>query len=236
MVYVNNGDDMKIKDITIDERPRERLIKYGASNLSNTELLAIIIGSGTKNNSSKDIANNILNKIDINKLKDINYNSLKQIDGLGNVKKILLLAIIELGKRIYLYPNNKNIEVYKDAKTIFLNNKHLFIDKKQEYFYCLYLDNQNKLIERKLLFIGTINQSIVHPREIFKEAYLLSASKIICLHNHPSNNVTPSKEDYHLTKNLIAIGKIQGIYILDHIIIGFDKYYSFFDNTDLFTI
>ena len=105
-------------------------------------------------------------------------------------------------------------------------------DKVQEYFYALYLDSKKNLIDKKLLFIGTLNRSIVHPREIFKYAYLLSASSIICVHNHPSGDTLPSKEDISITKNLIEIGKIQGINIVDHIIIG-NNYYSFFENGDI---
>ena len=101
------------------------------------------------------------------------------------------------------------------------------IGKKQEYFYAIYLDNRSKLINMKLLFIGTINRSIVHPREIFKYAYLYSASSIALVHNHPSGEVTPSKEDIELTKNIIELGKINKIPIIDHIIVGSKNYYSF---------
>ncbi len=103
-------------------------------------------------------------------------------------------------------------------------------DKLQEHFYCVYLDTKNKIIKDKLLFIGTINQSLVHPREVFKEAYLLSASSIICVHNHPSGNVNPSNNDIVITKQLREVGLLLGINVLDHIIIGKDKYYSFNDN------
>ena len=97
----------------------------------------------------------------------------------------------------------------------------------QEHFYCLYLNTKKELIERKLLFIGTLNRSLVHPREIFKEAYRLSASSIICMHNHPSGDVYPSKEDIMLTDSLIKIGTLNGIPVLDHIIVSNDNYYSF---------
>ncbi len=110
--------------------------------------------------------------------------------------------------------------------------KNELIDKSQEYFYALYLDSKKNLIDKKLLFIGTLNKSIVHPREIFKYAYLLSASSIICVHNHPSGDTIPSIDDINLTKNLVKIGKIQGINVVDHIIIG-DNYYSFFENGDI---
>ena len=228
---------MKIKEIPVQERPRERLINYGSENISNEDLLAILIKTGSKNNSVKEIANNILKKIEnINNLDNISINTFNDIKGLGKVKTIELMAAIELGKRIFLEKSNKKNIIYDNPDTIYQDNLYLFKGKKQEYFYCLYLDNRNRLIERKLLFMGTINRSIVHPREIFKEAYLTSASKIICLHNHPSGDINPSKEDLLLTKNLIQIGKIQGIGIVDHVIIGDNSYYSFYEEReDLFT-
>ena len=227
---------MKIKDLPIEERPRERVKKVGIQNISNEELLAIIIKTGTKDKSVKEIACEVLKKIkSVNNLSNITINTFSDIKGLGDVKTIEIMASIELGKRIFLEKNNEIDIIYNSPDIIYENNKYLFQGKKQEYFYCLYLDNKNKLIERKLLFMGTINRSIVHPREIFKEAYLTSASNIICMHNHPSGDIRPSIEDDYLTKSLIKIGKIQGINITDHIIIGNDSYYSYYDNQkDLF--
>ena len=200
---------IKIKDIPEQERPRERMIRVGKENLSNEELLSIIIKTGTKGFSVKEIANSVLNEINsINNLENITINAFKNIKGLGKVKTIEIMAAIELGKRIFLEKDNKDIIIYNNPKTIYQNNLYLFKRKKQEYFYCLYLDSKNNLIERKLLFMGTINRSIVHPREIFKEAYLTSASKFICMHNHPTGDITPSMEDIRLTKSLIEIGNI----------------------------
>ena len=227
---------MKIKDIPVNERPRERLINYGAESISNEELLAILIKTGTVNNSVKDIANAILKKIDnLTNLENITINTFKDIPGLGKVKTIELMAALELGKRVFLLKNENNKTFYDNPDTIYYDNLYLFKNRRQEYFYCLYLDNRNNLIERKLLFMGTINRSIVHPREIFKEAYLTSASKIICMHNHPSGDITPSKEDINLTKSLVAIGKLQGISVCDHLIVSDDDYYSFYkERKDLF--
>lgn len=219
---------MKIKEIPVLERPRERLLNYGKENISNEELLAILIKTGTKNNSVKEIANLVLKRIEsINNLESININTFKDINGLGKVKTIELMAAIELGRRIFIKQNQSVISFYDHPDKIYQDNLYLFKGKKQEFFYCLYLDNRNKLIERKLLFMGTINRSIVHPREVFKEAYLTSASKIICIHNHPSGDITPSMEDVRLTKSLIEIGKLQGFEIADHIIMSDDDYYSF---------
>ena len=108
--------------------------------------------------------------------------------------------------------------------------------KKQEYFYALYFNNKQELIEAKKLFIGTINRSVVHPREVFKEAYLLSASSIVCMHNHPSGDTSPSREDITFTQSLYEIGNIQGIPVVDHIIVSDDSYYSFYENGNIFVL
>ena len=228
---------MKIKDLPKEERPRERLLNYGAENISNEDLLAIILKTGSKNKSVKELASEVLKRItSINNLEMISINTFSDINGLGKVKTIELMAVIELGKRIFLKKENNHKIIFDNPDTIYIENLYLFKRKKQEYFYALYLDNRNVLIERKLLFMGTINRSIVHPREIFKEAYLTSASKIVCLHNHPSGDTSPSMEDIYLTKSLIEIGKLQGIVLADHIIIGDDSYYSFYhERSDLFT-
>ena len=140
------------------------------------------------------------------------------------------MASIELGKRINNKINNINqIKIYS-SESIFNYYKDKLKDKLQEHFYCVYLDTKNHIIKDKLLFIGTINQSLVHPREVFKEAYLLSATSIICIHNHPSGNVNPSNNDIIITKQLKEVGTLLGINVLDHIIIGKDTYYSFNDN------
>ena len=225
---------MKLEELPKEERPRERLINYGSESLSNQELLAILIKNGTKKKSCKDLSLEVLKKINnISDLKDITVEQLTEIKGIGKVKAIEILASIELGKRIFLSKNDKNKLKLKNAKDIYDEMKYLFYGKKQEYFYCLYFNNKLELIERKLLFMGTINRSIVHPREIFKHAYLNSASSIICIHNHPSNDIKPSHEDIYLTKNLIEIGKINGILVTDHIIVGDDNYYSFYEESTL---
>ena len=222
-----------IKDIPVLERPRERFLKYGSSNLSNEELLSIILKNGTKSSSVKELSNNILKELnDITNLKDMTINSLKRIKGIGEVKAITLMASIELGKRVYENKKDKYIKL-DSSNSIYEFIKNDLVYKKQEFFYCLYLDTKKFLIEKKLLFIGTLNNASVHPREIFKYAYLLSSDSIICIHNHPSGDTLPSKEDIVLTNKLVEIGKILGISVIDHIIIGNNNYYSFYDNNDL---
>ncbi len=219
-----------IKDIIKSERPRERLLNVGASSLSNEELLSIILKTGTKNISVKDLSRTVLNEIhDITNLRDITYNKLIKIKGIGSVKAIELLASLELGRRVY-YTSLKDKVKLNNSSIIFNYFKNLFINETQENFYALYLNTKMELISYKLLFKGTINTSVVHPREIFRHAFLESAYSVIVIHNHPSNNTTPSNEDTELTNKLFEIGNIMSIPLLDHIIIGKDNYYSFYEN------
>lgn len=225
---------LKIKDIPIEERPRERLINSGVNSLSTEELLAIVIKNGTKNKSAKDLASEILVKTDgLKNIEILNYDFLKNIKGIGSAKACDIVASIELGKRI-----NKSIKSlsgikFNNSSLVFDYYKNIIGDKKQEYFYTIYLDSNKRVIKDKLLFIGTLNHSVVHPREVFKEAYLVSASSFICIHNHPSGNVLPSGEDISITNKLKEIGMMMGIPLVDHIIIGLEKYYSFFENGDI---
>ena len=217
-----------IKAIPISERPRERLKKVGANNLSDKELLAIILKTGTKNKNVSDLSLEILKNYSLLELKDISIQKLTRIKGIGEVKAIELLATIELGKRIF-HPIITDIIKLTTPKEIYIYMRNIFLDLKQEYFYALYFDNNKQLIDKKLLFLGTLNESVAHPREVFKEAYRLSAAYIVVVHNHPSNNTNPSKADTKLTENLITIGNIQGIPIVDHIIVGKNNYYSFYE-------
>ena len=220
---------LKIKDIPKNERPRERLLKYGVENLSNEELLSIIIKTGTKDYSVKAISQILLNELkDIKNLKTITLNKLTNIKGIGKVKAIELLASIELGKRVF--EKEKKIEIkLNNSSIIYEYFKDKFINEKQENFYAIYLDSKSNLIAYKLLFKGTLNSSCVHPREIFKYAHLESAYSIIVMHNHPSGDSTPSKEDEKTTKTLMEIGKLMSIPIVDHIIFGKDNYFSFYE-------
>ena len=220
---------LMIKDMLISDRPRERAIKYGISSLSNEELVSIILKSGTKNYSVKDLSNDLLSKVkSISELKNFTVSSLSKISGIGKVKAITLLASLELGKRVYYIPKKDNIKL-NNSKKIYEYFKDIFIGKKQENFYAVYLDTKSKLISYKLLFIGTLNSSYVHPREIFKYAMLESAASIIVMHNHPSGDTTPSHEDEILTYKLFEIGSTMGLPVVDHIIFG-DYYYSFYES------
>lgn len=225
---------INFKSIPDSDKPRERLYNIGSENLSNEELISIILKTGTKGMNVKEVSLKLLEVVgDISKLKEIGINSLMKIDGIGKVKAIELKAAIELGRRIYLENDQIERKKLNNAYLVYDYFKDLLIHKKQEYFYCVYVDTKSYFIDKKCLFIGTINNSVIHPREIFKEAYLLSANGIICVHNHPSGDSTPSKEDILVTRKLKEIGIIHGIKIIDHVIIGRDNYYSFMEDKKL---
>ena len=225
---------MKFKSIPQEEKPRERLEKYGVENLSNEELLAIILKTGSKKQDVKELANNILCTYkSIKNLKDLRINNLIKIDGIGRVKAIELLASLELGRRVYEEVDYNDLVSLTNPKIIINYFNKLFTDVKQEYFYVVYLDSKNKFIDKKLIYKGILNKSVVHPRDIFKEAYLLSACNFICIHNHPSGDATPSIEDVEVTRKLKEIGILHGINLLDHIIVGNNNYYSFYEDGNL---
>ena len=224
-----------IKEIPTNERPRERLKEVGVDNITDKELLSIIIKTGTKQKNVNDLSIEILNNYSLTDLKNISINELTKIKGIGEVKAIELIAAIELGKRIFL-KETKKLEKLDNPKQIWESSRYLFHGKKQEYFYCYYFNNKQELIERKLIFMGTINQSTTHTREIFKEAYKVSATSIVCLHNHPSNDIKPSKADISFTEALFKTGNIQGIPVIDHIIVGDNSFYSFYEHSNILNL
>ncbi len=225
---------VKIKDMSLLDRPRERLIKYGSKSLSDSEILAILIGSGNNKNSAKDLASIILNKCDgVNNLDKIDYNFLTKIDGIKETKACNILAAIELSRRINNKVRDLNGIKLTNVELVFNYYKDMLKDETQECFYCVYLDVTKKVIKDKLLFKGTLNYSLVHPREVFKEAFLLNATAIICVHNHPSGNIEPSRQDIEITNNLVELGLIHGIKVLDHVIISDNSYYSFLENNKI---
>lgn len=225
---------IKIKDIPKNDRPIERLINNGVNVLSNEELLSILIKTGTKEESVKQLANRVLIEAgDIKGLKELTYEKLIKIKGIGPTKTCIILSSIELSKRLNKTIENINKIKITNSNVVYNYFKDIIGEEKQEYFYCLYLDSTKRIIKSKMLFKGTLNHSLVHPREIFKEAYLIGAVSIICVHNHPSGLVKPSKQDIELTNNLKQVGKVLGVGIDDHVIVGQNNYYSFFENNEI---
>ena len=217
---------MKIKDIPRVERPREKLIKYGPQRLSNSELLAIILGSGKKGENVLQLAKKILKNLSPNKITCVSVGYLTDILKIGQAKACQIVACFELGKR---FLKNKTISFVMAPKDVWKEMKDVRNNKK-EYFVVFYLDSRNQLIKKEVISIGTLNTSLVHPREVFEPAIKNFASQIIISHNHPSGENKPSTEDIQTTKRLVEAGKILGIEIIDHVIVTNDDYFSFQEN------
>ncbi|CAH0346348.1 DNA repair protein RadC [Bacillus sp. CECT 9360] len=217
---------MLIRDVPKEERPRERFLQEGARSLSTQELLALLLRTGTKDESVIQLANRLISTFEgLRLLKDASIEEITAIKGIGEAKAIQILASVELGRRVsnLNYNDRYVIRSPQDCANYCMEEMRFL---SQEHFVCLYLNTKNQVLHRKTIFIGSLNASIVHPREVFKEAFRRSAASIICLHNHPSGDPTPSREDIEVTKRLAECGKIIGIDLLDHVIIGEQKYVS----------
>ncbi len=217
--------NLTIRDLPRIERPREKLIKYGAHRLSNTELLAIILRTGKKGESVLALANRFLRGISLEKIAEFSFGEFRKISGIGPARACELLSCVELGRRIF--ENKKvNISQLLSPQDVFDNLKDIRVSKK-EHFVVFFLDSRNQEIKREVISIGTINASFVHPREVFEPAVKYLAVQVILAHNHPSGDLAPSEDDLIVNKRLSEAGKIMGIEVLDHIIVTKDSFISF---------
>ncbi|MDL1969950.1 MAG: DNA repair protein RadC [Candidatus Desulfofervidaceae bacterium] len=209
-----------------EERPREKLLKLGARHLSDAELLAILIGKGTKEKTAVDLARELLIKFgtidDLASRSPEEYNSLK---GIGTAKAVTLAAAFELGQRLQSQKNTR--KRFKNPDEVAAVYLPLMRHLKKEVFKVLLLNNVNQLIKEVTVSEGILTASLVHPREVFRQAIIETARGIILMHNHPSGNPKPSKEDIEITRQLVQAGEIVGIPVLDHIILGDDTFFSF---------
>ena len=212
----------------LDERPRERLKKYGVESLSNEEILSILLRSGTKNKSVKEMSRELLNNISIKEFANTNIASLKQIKGMGEVKAMTLICAIEFGKRVF--SNKDNIIQIRTSKDVYELVKDELTYALQEKLIAIFLDSHKRVLLTKTMFIGTVNASTVYFRDIFREAVKCNSVGFIIVHNHPTGNINPSYNDVYLTNTCIKIGKIMEIKLIDHLIIGHNSYYSFLEN------
>lgn len=215
------NNHVTIKELPMDERPREKLLKFGKEYLSNGELLAILIGTGTKDQSALSVANSVLSieNAGLSFLADCTAEELWAIDGIGIAKSCKLVAAIELGKRIAKSNGNKKYSVGSPDEVAALYMEEMRYLKK-EYFKVLFLNTKNEILSSENTSIGNLNSSIVHPREVFRNAVRKGAAAIIVIHNHPSGNPLPSQNDLDITKRLQEAGELIGIPVLDHLIIG----------------
>lgn len=213
---------MKIKDLPRVDRPREKLIKYGPEKLSNSELLAILLGTGIKGTNVVELSNKILKKFTGNNLTKADVKELKNTTGLGEAKACEIVACFELGKRLL---KDKKSELILSPEDVWEQLKDIR-DHKKEHFVIFYLDTRNQEITREVISVGSLNANLVHPREVFEPAVKNLAAQIIIAHNHPSGNTEPSEEDLEITKKLVESGDILGIEIIDHIIVAKNDFLS----------
>ncbi|WP_227767645.1 RadC family protein [Zhaonella formicivorans] len=218
---------LTIKEMPEELRPRERMLKAGPHSLSNSELLAILLRTGSRKESALDLASRILKeKEGLQFLADAALEELVGIQGVGLAKAAQIKAAVELGKRLAAYKGEQRFTVESPASAAnLLMDEMRFLDR--EHFRAILLNTKNHVLGTETISIGSLNSSIVHPRELFKQAIKKSAAALILAHNHPSGDPTPSREDVEVTKRLLEAGKIIGIEILDHLVIGNGIYVSF---------
>ncbi len=210
-----------IHDLPPSERPRERLFKLGAEALSAQEILALILGRGVMGESVMVTAQKLLSRFgSLKGIATASVEELSEIKGIGPAKAAQLKAAVELAKRVELYPEAERRLIIKSAEDVVRAVKRDLMWKKKEHFLALLLDTRNRLIKSVEVSVGSLDASIVHPREVFKEAVSASAASVIFVHNHPSGDPQPSDDDIKLTKRLAEAGEIMGIDVLDHIILG----------------
>ena len=224
----------RMKELPIDDRPREKLINNGAAALTDSELLAILIGSGTQEKSALDIARDLT--ADNGILKNIalvhDVKELAKTKGLGRAKAATIIAALELGRRVASAEPLMRDSIASPEDGVALLMPRLRYESK-EHFLVVLLNSKNKVLDIEQISEGSLNSSVVHPREVFAPAVLHHAAAILTAHNHPSGDPTPSKEDKDLTNTLVQAGKYMGIPVLDHIIIGDAKYFSFKEHSYL---
>jgi DNA repair protein RadC len=222
---MNKEKSFTIHDLPRSERPRDKLIKYGPERLTNSELLAILLRTGKKGENVIELANRILKRFKTEELPNLKYDDLKNYSGLGPAKACEIIACFELSKRLL---KGKKEKIYLTPQEVW-NELRDLRDNKKEHFVILYLDIRNQEIKRETISVGSLTASLVHPREVFEPAIKNYAAQVILAHNHPSGNPEPSDDDIKMTKRLKESGIILGIEVIDHIIIGKNKYFSFKD-------
>lgn len=216
----------RIKDLPENERPRERLFRYGPEALSNIELLAILLGCGSKKENIISLSSRIIqNNGGINGVFDSTLEDFTNISGIGKAKAAKLLAVIELSKRFKSFKDGDNYKIHNSKDAAMLVMKEMK-SLNQEHLVVIMLNTKNVVISVKNVFVGSLNSSIVHPREVFSYAIKKSSASIIICHNHPSGDPSPSDEDIKVTYRLEKCGEILGIHLIDHLIIGNGQYIS----------
>jgi DNA repair protein RadC len=217
-----------IRDMPEDERPRERLLKYGPEALSNAELLAIILRTGTQKENIVNLCSRIFSEYSIKQLSQANISKLTEIHGIGTAKAAQIAAVFELARKLEGFTDEPKRKIRSPADVYSLLYPKMR-EQKRERLVALLLDTKNQVLREEVISIGSLNANIVHPREVFKAALMQSCASVILSHNHPSGDPTPSREDIAVTEKLVEGGKLLGIDVLDHVVIGDGRYVSLKD-------
>jgi len=221
-----------IKNWPEDERPRERLLRFGAGGLSTAHLLAVILRMGGKNKSALELARELLDRFNsLKEIEGISEAEIKDISGMGAAKLAQIKAALELGRRLMSgdTENGSDRPSFKSSRDVYNYYRPKFYGLKKERFLCAMLDAKNKVFKEDLVSDGTLTSSLVHPREVFRNAIKEASASVLFVHNHPSGDPTPSKDDIAVTERLLETGKIIGIEVLDHVIISDNRYLSLFE-------
>lgn len=221
---------IKMKNLQMQDRPREKLINMGSSYLSDSELLAVILRTGGKFKSANDLSKELISEFSsLKKLLIADFSQIKNILNIGNAKAASIKAVAEICKR-YNSPTEEKHTLIQEPKDVFnIINKDIK-QKEKEHLYILSLNSRSKLIKKNLITIGTLNETLIHPREIYKQALINKASSIILVHNHPSQDTQPSQSDIEVTQRIYHAGLILGIPLIDHVIATDNSFYSFKQN------
>ncbi len=216
---------LKISELPPVLRPREKLIQRGARSLSDTELLAILLGSGIRGRNVLGVANRLLRLSSKKGLQSLQFRDFMEERGVGEAKGCTILAAIELGRRLFSKENDHLPKV--ESPQIAFELTRDLAEHKKEYFVSLYLNAKNQVLKRETISIGSLFSNMVHPREVFAPALEVSAAAIVLAHNHPSGDPEPSPEDRRLTERLVEAGKLMGVEVLDHLVIARKGFVSF---------
>jgi DNA repair protein RadC len=216
---------IRILDMQKEERPRERLLKNGASALSDSELLAIILRTGSKKENVINLSQRILGEYNIKQLSQINLTQLMKVHGIKESKAAQISACFEIARRLESFNSVEKPKI-SSPEDVYRRLFPRMREQKKEMFIELCLDTKNQILKEEVISVGSLNANVVHPREVFKLALTESAAHIIVAHNHPSGDPTPSREDIEITKKLVETGNIMGITVLDHVVIGDGRHYS----------
>ena len=220
-------DSFTVHDLPVNERPRERLLKLGSEALSAQEILALILGRGIKGEPVMMASQKLLSRFgSLKGVANASVEELIQTKGIGPAKATQIKAALEFSRRLESEASEKPKPILKSPEDVAAEVRSQLKGKRKEHFLVLCLDTRNRLMDRKLVSVGSLDTSIVHPREVFKEAISCYAASVIFAHNHPSGDPEPSKEDVELTKRLSEAGQILGIDVLDHIIVCDRSYVS----------